>query len=128
MVVEELSNLRETALQFPSSIILQLVSFLTEIRDVTGPDVFADVAELVHPVSDPDGLVIVNNLLPVTLRSFNVFRQVQNNVLRMDSWLPSSPHRMAASPHEEAGQVHHPVGNLSLHSINLCKPVLLLKR
>src|SRR5207249_7724150 len=46
----------------------------------------------------------------------------------MDSWLPTSPHRMAASSHEETWRLHHPVGDLSLDSINLCEPVLLLQR
>src|SRR5207302_9821061 len=61
-------------------------------------------------------------------RSFSVFRHVKNNNLGMDSRLPTSPHRMAASPHEQAGRLYHPIGDLSLDSINLREPVLLLKR
>src|SRR6267143_2451733 len=108
-------------------IILHLVPFLAQIRDIRGPDILPNLAQFVDPVGQPDRLVIMNNLLPLPGWYRSILREIQNHVLREYSWFPAAAHRVASAPHEYAWRFHHVVCKLSLCPIDNCVAVLFLQ-
>ena len=104
-----------------------LVPLLPKIGNVRGPDVLADVTELVDPVADPHEIVIMNDRLPFAGRNRSLLGKVEHNILRAGSRLPSSPHGMASATHEETRRLCHPVCNLGPDSVNVCITILLLQ-
>ena len=103
------------------------VPLLPKIGNVRGPDVLADVTELVDPVADPHEIVIMNDRLPFAGRNRSLLGKVEHNILRAGSRLPSSPHGMASATHEETRRLCHPVCNLGPDSVNVCITILLLQ-
>src|SRR6266567_6310631 len=123
----ELANIRKLSSKLLRIIILHLIPFLAQIRNVRRPDILPNLAQLIDPVGQPDRLVIMNNLLPSPRWDWRILREIQNNILRKYSRLPPAPHRMTSTPHEYARRFYHVVCKLSLRPIDNSVAILLLQ-
>src|SRR2546428_11351057 len=125
--VDALTDSGKGSREFLGKLELLPVPLLPKIGNVRGPDVLADVTELVDPVADPHEIVIMNDRLPFAGRNRSLLGKVEHNILRAGSRLPSSPHGMASATHEETRRFCHPVCNLGPDSVNVCITILLLQ-
>src|SRR6266699_6162605 len=123
----ELANIRKLSSKLLRIIILHLIPFLAQIRNIRGPDILPNLAQLIDPVGQPDRLVIMNNLLPLPRWDRRILREIQNHILGKYSRLPAATHRMTTTPHEYAGRSYHVVCKLSLRTIDDNIAVLLLQ-
>src|SRR6266567_2743736 len=124
---DELANIRKLSSKLLRIIILHLIPFLTQIRNIRRPHILPNLAQLIDPVGQPDRLVIMNNPLPSPRWNWRILRKIQNNILRKYSRLPPAPHRMTSTPHEYAGRFYHVVCKLSLRPIDNSVAILLLQ-
>src|SRR6266571_4394335 len=127
VLLDKFANIRKLSSQLLCIIILHLVPFLAQIRNIRGPDVLPNLAQLIDPVGQPDRLVIMNNLLPLPRWDWRILREIQNNILRKYSRLPAATHRVTTTPHEYAGRFYHVVCKLSLRPIDNSVAILLLQ-
>src|SRR5438552_2090073 len=118
VLLDELTNIRKLPSKLLRIIILHLVPFLAQIRNIRRPDILPNLAQLVDPVGQPDRLVIMNDLLPVSRWDGSILREIQNRILRKYSWLPAATHRVTPTPHEYAWRFNHVVCKLSLRPID----------
>src|SRR5256712_10246652 len=125
--VDALTDSGKGSRDFLGKLKLLSVPLLPKIGNVRGPDLLADVTELVDPVADPHEIVIMNDSLPFAERNRSLLGKVEHNILRASSWLPSSPHGMASTTHEETRRLCHPVCNLGPNSVNVGITILLLQ-
>src|SRR5207244_5450340 len=127
VLLDKFANIRKLSSKLLRIIILHLIPFLAQIRNVRRPDILPNLAQLVNPVGKPDRLVVMNNLLPSPRWDWRILREIQNNILRKYSRLPPAPHRMTSTPHEYAVRVYHIVCKLSLRPIDNSVAILLLQ-
>src|SRR5207302_2667437 len=127
VLLDKFANIRKLSSKLLRIIILHLVPFLAQIRNIRRPDILPNLAQLVDPVGQPDRLVIMNNLLPVSRWNGSILRKIQNHILRKYSRLPAATHRVTPTPHEYARRFNHVVCKLSLRPIDDRVTVLLFQ-
>src|SRR5437016_13274065 len=63
VLLDKFANIRKLSSKLLRIIILHLIPFLAQIRNIRRPDILPNLAQLVNPVGKPDRLDIRNNLL-----------------------------------------------------------------